>query len=92
MSSGIFDTLKMVIQAGGYLAAFHLGKTIERPKDRWPRAKQGQNPLMVGDWELYRKIDIVVILISLFLLFSGGSLGGFGGGMGGGGMGGGYRY
>jgi hypothetical protein len=65
----------------------------ERPKNLWPRAKTGQNPFLVGDWDLYQKIyyGVVGLAILLTLVGSGGMGGmGMGGMFGGGGGYGGY--
>jgi hypothetical protein len=90
---GIFDTVKTFILLFAYFAAFQIGKMTERPKNLWPRAKTGQNPFLVGDWDLYQKIYYGVVGVAVLLTLLGGArmgMGGMGGGMFGGGGGGGY--
>jgi hypothetical protein len=89
----MFDTIKTFVLLFAYFAAFQIGKMTERPKNLWPRAKAGQNPFMVGDWELYQKIyyGVVGVAILLTLIGGAGMMGrGMGGGMFGGGGYGGY--
>jgi hypothetical protein len=89
----MFATIKTFVLLFAYFAAFQLGKQVERPKNLWPRAKTGQNPFLVGDWDLYQKIYYGVVGLAVLLTLVGGSgmgMGGLGGGMFGGGMGGGY--
>ena len=87
----LFDTVKTFILLFAYFAAFQIGKMTERPKNLWPRAKTGQNPFLVGDWDLYQKIYYGVVGIAVLLTLIGGSGMGRGmGGMFGGGGGGGY--
>lgn len=89
----MFATIKTFVLLFAYFAAFQLGKQVERPKAQWPRAKAGQNPFMVGDWELYQKIYYGVVGVALLLTLvggGGGMMGGMGGGMFGGGGGGYY--
>jgi hypothetical protein len=89
----LFSTIKTFILLFAYFAAFQIGKMTERPKNLWPRAKPGQNPFMVGDWDLYQKIYYGVVGVAVLLTLVGGSgMGGMGGGMFGGGMGGGGGY
>jgi hypothetical protein len=80
----MFDTVKTFILLFAYFAAFQLGKQVERPKNLWPRAKTGQNPFLVGDWDLYQKIYYGVVGVAVLLTLLGGS------GMGRGGMFGGF--
>ena len=91
---GLFATIKTFILLFAYFAAFQIGKMTERPKNLWPRAKTGQNPFLVGDWDLYQKIYYGVVGVAVLLTLVGGSgmgMGGMGmGGMFGGGGGGGY--
>ena len=89
----MFATIKTFILLFAYFAAFQIGKMTERPKAQWPRAKAGQNPFLVGDWELYQKIyyGVVGVAILLTLIGGNGMMGGMGG-MFGGGMGGGGYY
>jgi hypothetical protein len=89
----MFATIKTFILLFAYFAAFQIGKMTERPKNLWPRAKTGQNPFLVGDWELYQKIYYGVVGLAILLTLVGGSgigMGGMGGGMFGGGGYGGY--
>lgn len=88
--TGIFDSIKLLIMIGAYFAAFQLGKMAERPKAQWPRAKAGQSPWLVGDWETYQKVFMGIVAVAVLLTLIGPS--GFGGfGMGGGfGRGGGF--
>jgi len=84
----LFATIKTFVLLFAYFAAFQLGKQVERPKNLWPRAKPGQNPFLVGDWELYQKIYYGVVGVAILLTLVGGSgMGGMGGGMFGSGMG-----
>ena len=88
MSGGIFDSIKLLIMIGAYFAAFQLGKMAERPKAQWPRAKTGQNPWLVGDWETYNKVFMGIVGVAVLLTLLGPSgFGGFGGFGGGGGYG-----
>lgn len=89
----MFRTIKTFVLIFAYFAAFQLGKMTERPKAQWPSVKAGQNPLLVGDWEIYQKIyyGVVGFAILLTLIGGGGMFGGMGGGMFGG-MGGGAGY
>jgi hypothetical protein len=90
--AGIFDSIKLLIMIGAYLASFQLGKMAERPKAQWPRAKAGQNPFLVGDWDAYQKIFMGVVAVAVLMTLLGPSgFGGFGG-MGRGGYGGGGYY
>jgi hypothetical protein len=82
--AGIFDSIKLLIMIGAYFAAFQLGKMAERPKAQWPRAKTGQNPWLVGDWDTYQKVFMGVVAVAILLTLLGSS------GMGGFGMGGGF--
>ena len=86
----MFATIKTFILLFAYFAAFQIGKMTERPKNLWPRAKTGQNPFLVGDWDLYQKIYYGVVGLAILLTLVGGSGMGMGGmgGMFGGGMGG----
>jgi hypothetical protein len=92
----MFATIKTFILLFAYFAAFQIGKMTERPKNLWPRAKTGQNPFLVGDWDLYQKIYYGVVGLAILLTLIGGSgmgmggMGGMFGGMGGGGGYGGY--
>jgi hypothetical protein len=90
----LFATIKTFILLFAYFAAFQIGKMTERPKNLWPRAKTGQNPFLVGDWDLYQKIYYGVVGLAVLLTLIGGSGMGMGmggmGGMFGGGGGGGY--
>ena len=87
----MFATVKTFIMVFGYFAAFQLGKMTERPKAQWFRAKAGQNPFLVGDWELFQKIYFGVVGLAILLtLLGGGGIGGMG--MGGGMFGGGGGY
>lgn len=82
----MFATIKTFVLVFSYFAAFQLGKMTERPKNLWPRAKAGQNAVMVGDWELYQKIYYGVVGVAILLtLGDGGMMSGsmLGGGMGG---------
>ena len=90
----MFATIKTFILVFAYFAAFQIGKMTERPKNLWPRAKTGQNPFLVGDWDLYQKIYYGVVGLAILLTLIGGSgMGGMGGMFGGmGGMGGGGYY
>jgi len=90
----MFSTIKTFILLFAYFAAFQIGKMTERPKNLWPRAKTGQNPFLVGDWDLYQKIYYGVVGLAILLTLIGGSgMGGMGGMFGGmGGMGGGGYY
>ena len=89
--TGIFDSIKLLIMIGAYFASFQLGKMAERPKAQWPRAKAGQNPWLVGDWDTYQKVFMGVVAVAILLTLIGPSgLGGFG--MGRGGYGGGGFY
>jgi hypothetical protein len=84
----LFATIKTFVLLFAYFAAFQLGKQVERPKNLWPRAKPGQNPFLVGYWELYQKIYYGVVGVAILLTLVGGSgMGGMGGGMFGSGMG-----
>lgn len=85
----MFATIKTFVLLFAYFAAFQIGKMTERPRNLWPRAKSGQNPFMVGDWELYQKIyyGVVGVAILLTLIGGNGMMGGMGGGMFGGGGG-----
>lgn len=89
----LFATIKTFVLLFAYFASFQIGKMTERPKNLWPRAKPGQNPFLVGDWELYQKIyyGVVGVAILLTLVGGGGGMMG-GGGMFGGGLGGGGGY
>ena len=90
--AGIFDSIKLLIMIGAYFAAFQLGKMAERPKAQWPTARAGQNPWMVGDWNVYQKVFMGIVAIAVLLTLVGPSgFGGFGG-MGRGGFGGGGGY
>ncbi|AGE53505.1 hypothetical protein ATCVGM07011_353L [Acanthocystis turfacea Chlorella virus GM0701.1] len=88
--AGIFDSIKLLIMIGAYFCSFQLGKMAERPKAQWPRAKAGQNPWLVGDWDTYQKVFMGVVAVAILLTLIGPSgLGGFGigrGGYGGGGF------
>jgi len=88
----MFATVKTFVLLFAYFAAFQLGKMAERPKAQWPRAKAGQSPIMMGDWEFYQKIYFGVVGLAILLTLIGGGGMGMGGGMGGmfGGGGGGY--
>ena len=87
----MFATVKTFVLIFAYFAAFQLGKMTERPKNLWPKAKAGQSPIMVGDWELYQKIYYGVVGLAILLTLIG--PGGMGGMFGGGGYGGGgYGY
>jgi len=89
--TGIFDSIKLLIMIGAYFAAFQLGKMAERPKAQWPRAKTGQNPWLVGDWETYNKVFMGIVAVAVLLTLIGpGGFGGFGMGGGGYGRGGGF--
>ena len=89
--AGIFESIKLLIMIGAYFAAFQLGKMAERPKAQWPRAKTGQNPWLVGDWETYNKVFMGIVAVAVLLTLIGpGGFGGFGMGGGGYGRGGGF--
>jgi hypothetical protein len=79
----MFATIKTFILLFAYFAAFQIGKMTERPKNLWPRAKTGQNPFLVGDWDLYQKIYYGVVGLAILLTLVGGSGMGMGMGMGG---------
>lgn len=71
-------TFAGMIQVLGMLAAFYLGRQVERPKDKWP-----QGSLLQGGWAAWR-VPIYVIIglafaITVFLptIIQGGGL--FGG-------------
>ena len=89
--AGIFESIKLLIMIGAYFAAFQLGKMAERPKAQWPKAKTGQNPWLVGDWDTYQKVFMGIVAVAVLLTLIGPSgFGGFGMGGGGFGRGGGY--
>ena len=89
MQNGMFGTVKMFVLIGAYFASFQLGKMAERPKNLWPRAKNGQNPWVSGSCPEWQKVYMGIVGVAVLL-----TLVGTGGGMGmlGGGMGGGYGY
>ena len=79
----MFATIKTFVLIFAYFASFQLGKMTERPKNLWPVAKAGQNPLLVGDWATYQKIYFGVVGLAVLLTLIGGGGMGMGGGMGG---------
>ena len=90
---GVFSMVKTLVLLFAYFAAFELGKMTERPRDQWPKAKEGQSPILTGDWAFYQKIYYGVVAVAVVLTLIGGSgmrMGGMFGGMGGGGGYGGY--
>lgn len=83
--------LTQIIQLLALFAAFQLGKTFERPQNKWPKGG-----LMQGGWKamrpyLFGTVAVAALLNAFPLVTGGGGLGALGGGgYGGGGYGGGY--
>ena len=71
LTGGMFGTIKIMLLAFAYFAAYKLGIMAERPKTKWFKAPAGSNPIIAGDWATWQKIYLGVIAAAVLITLMG---------------------